>query len=129
MKRSFVVVLIVLFTACGQPADIQQAQEPVGAQAGTLSTTTAPMANTAPEASATYQEARDSAVATVSLAAEKNSTWSTSDALLKQAEAASIEGELDRAIQLADEARWLAELAIKQAETEETLWRDRVLRN
>ena len=73
-----------------------------------------------------YDAAHAAAVAAIEHAADKRHAWTTSDQLLKDAAKAAAEGDEARAILLADEARIHAELAVIQADTEATAWRDNV---
>jgi len=118
MKRWYVIPLL-LFAGCSNSTD---APEPP-----TESPSSAATVHAEPAPSASYDDALAAAVAAVEVAAQKRNAWSTSDALLKQAQAAATDGDELRAIQLADEARIQAELASEQAETESLAWRTRVL--
>jgi len=119
MKRLYLISLFLLMGACSQSTD----NEPVP---GSTESSSA-MATTEPAPSATYEEAHAAAVAAIKLATEKAHAWTTSDSLLKQAQAAAEGGDVDRAIQLADDARVQGELAVKQADTEAAVWREKIL--
>lgn len=111
MKRCFFVSLLLLMGSTGNSDELPSAGDrPVELTPG-----------------ASYEVALAAAVAAIEIAAEKRNAWSTSDSLLKQAKTAAADGDEEGAIRMADEARRLAELAIKQAEAEETAWRSRVL--
>jgi len=81
----------------------------------------------AADPSNSYDEARAAAVAAIERAAKKRHAWTTSDQLLKDAATAAAEGDEARAIALANEAGYHAELAIIQADTEANAWRDNVV--
>ena len=74
-----------------------------------------------------YEDAHAAAVAAMDIAAERGHAWMTSDQLIKDAAKAAADGDEDLAIQLADEARIHAELAVIQADEEATAWRDKVI--
>ncbi len=79
------------------------------------------------QSGASYEEARAAAVAAIDVAAEKGHAWLTSDQLIGQAAEAAAQGDEDRAISLANEARSQAELAAIQADTEAVAWHERVI--
>jgi hypothetical protein len=74
-----------------------------------------------------YEDAYAAAVAAMDIAAERGHAWTTSDQFLKDAEKAAADGDEARAILLADEARFHAELAVIQADKEAVAWRDKVI--
>jgi len=121
MKHWSVVSLLLLFAGCSNSTNEE------GAPMATL--TSAGNESAEPIPSATYEEAHTAAVAAIEIAAGKRNAWSTSDSLLKQAQAAATDGDEPRAIRLADEARIHAELAAKQADAESLAWRARALTN
>ena len=79
------------------------------------------------ETKSAYEDAHAAAVAAMDIAAERGHAWMTSDQLIKDAAQAAADGDEALAIQLADEARIHAELAVIQADTEATAWRDKVI--
>jgi len=115
MKLWYVISLLPL-AGCGDSTDT--IEPPIES---------APAVHAEPAPSASYDDALAAAVAAIEIAAQKRNAWTTSDALLKQAQAAATEGDEPRAIRLADAARIQAELAARQAETEALAWRDRVV--
>ena len=124
MKRLFMLSLLLLLGACGGSAD----NADNAAAPAQLEPAVAVIEDyTAPEPSTSYEEAHAAAVAAIEHSAALGHAWTTSDALLKQAVSAAADGDSDQAIQLADAARVQAELAARQAVTEETAWRERVL--
>lgn len=113
------MALFLLIGGCGTSEDSDNV--PVSASP--------PVANVHTEAtpSASSGEALAAAAAAIEVASQKRNVWVTSVALLKQAQSAADDGDEGNAIRLADEARIHAELAAKQADTEKTNWRARVL--
>ncbi len=121
MNRLFMLSLLLLLGACGGSAENAAAPAQVEPAAVVIED------DIAPEPSTSYEEAHAAAVAAIEHSAALGHAWTTSDALLKQAVSAAADGDSDQAIQLADAARVQAELAARQAVTEETAWRERVL--
>ncbi len=120
MKRTYLILLMLLIGACGQSAEREyelapNKPEPLSAITDELTP------------SASYQEAYAAAVVAIDAAASKGHAWSTSDSLLKQAQTAAVDGNEERAIQLADQARVQGELAAQQADTEVAAWQEKVL--
>ncbi len=107
MIQLFLLLLVLSVGACSQDANEEMSP--------------------AVHASKSYEDAYTSAVAAISIAAEKGHAWTTSDVLLEQAASAAANGDEKLAIQLADDARMYAALAASQAESEATAWRDRVV--
>ena len=79
------------------------------------------------ETDSAYEDAHAAAVAAMDIAAERGHAWMTSDQLIKDAAQAAADGDEALAIQLADEARIHAELAVIQADKEAAEWRDKVI--
>lgn len=61
-------------------------------------------------------------------AAELRAEWLETGQLIEQARTAEAQGQPEKALGLAEEARRQAQLAIEQAERESAAWRDRVVR-
>jgi len=78
-------------------------------------------------AEAAYADARAAAEAARQKAADAGHEWLAVGPLLQQAAEAADAGDWDAAIRLADEARLLAELGLKQAEVEAERWQERVI--
>jgi len=76
---------------------------------------------------ADYADARAAAEAAREKAANAGYEWLSVGPLLQQAAEAADAGDWDAAIRLADEARLLAELGLKQAEVEAERWQERVI--
>ena len=57
----------------------------------------------------------------------RRNAWSKPEVLLRESEAAYADGRVDEAMELATEAKLLAELALAQADAEKEAWRTRVL--
>lgn len=74
-----------------------------------------------------YESAHTAAVAAIEKASAKGHAWVTSDQLIEAAAAAAADGDDASAIELADEARWQAQLAIMQADREAAHWRANAL--
>ncbi len=68
------------------------------------------------------------AEAKIAEARDKGHAWTTFEALLQQAAAASDAGDEEEAVRLATEARLHAELAIEQSEFEAEAWKTRVFK-
>ncbi len=79
------------------------------------------------EASSTYEEAYTAAMASIQEATDKGHVWNSSSKLLKSAIEAAENGDEERGMLLADEARVHAQLAIIQADKEALAWRDNVI--
>lgn len=120
MNWTYLILLMLLVGGCGQSAEREYELTP--SNSAPLSVITDELTP-----SASYEEAHAAAVMAIDVAANKGHAWSTSDSLLKQAQAAAVDGNEDRAIQLADQARVQGELAAQQADTEETAWKEKVL--
>lgn len=71
---------------------------------------------------AEYRAALTQAENTLCDASGKIQLWSTSDILLADAAEAAASGDYERAVNLANEARLHAELAVATAEREKTTW-------
>jgi hypothetical protein len=78
--------------------------------------------------SSTIEEALAAAEVLLTQAATAGHEWLGTRSLLDEARAAAASGDAERALQLAEQARQDCELALEQAEREEEIWRDRVLR-
>jgi len=121
VNRLYLVLFLLPLAACGGPAGNEAApaaEEP--------SATASHKPAEAPP-SASFEEAQAAAIAAIERSAARDHAWSSADNLLKQAVAAAAAGDEDKAIELADRARVQAELALRQADLEETAWRERVL--
>jgi hypothetical protein len=75
-----------------------------------------------------YGAALIKARTSLDVAAEQTQLWTTSEALLKKAEAAADEGFFEQAIEYADEARLHGELALATAAKEKEVWQNGVPR-
>jgi hypothetical protein len=75
---------------------------------------------------AEYEAALTQARQTLSDAESKVQLWSTSEILLKDAEAAAAAGDFELAVALATEARLHGELAVATAEREKKTWQKSV---
>ena len=73
-----------------------------------------------------YQAALTKAQETLQDAESKVQLWTTSEALLNDAEAAAEAGDFDLAVKLANEAGLHAELAVATAEREKKVWQKSV---
>ena len=120
MVRLFLTLFVFSLGACGQDTANETAPTP---------TATVVVQEKEAPPSESYEQARASAIAAMKVAADRGHAWSTSDALLEQAATAAGEGDESSAIKLADDARIQAELAVRQADSEEKAWKDRVLSN
>ena len=108
MKQILLIGVIVLTAACENSSDNASNQNE--------------------DSSATsYEEAHAAAVEAIDYSVSRGHAWTTADALLEQAVAATANGDEALAIELANRARTQAELAARQADIEETTWSDRVL--
>ena len=121
MNRLLFLLLVLALGGCGKSSTDETTASPGAAASGV-----AVKEDTASPGS-TYEDAHAAAIAAISISEEKGHAWNSSDALLEQAIAAAADGDLNRAIQLADDAREQAELAAEQADFEAVAWRDRVL--
>lgn len=74
-----------------------------------------------------YEESYAAAERALAEAEARRNVWTPTEKLLQASRKAFDEGRVDEAIELATEARLLAELAVQQAETEKEAWRSRVL--
>ena len=121
MKQLFFISVLFLTGACDDrdyDADEQVATLPLPAAIDVYEE---------PAASNSYAEARAAAVAAIEVSAARGHEWSTSGALLEEGAAAQDSGDDELAIRLTDRARIQAELSIRQADIEESAWKDRVL--
>ncbi len=73
----------------------------------------------------TYAGAVEAAQQKQAEARELGHAWNTFEPLMRQAEAANDAGDEEEAVRLANEARLHAELAIEQAGSEASAWRER----
>lgn len=110
MKQILLIGLIVLTAACGNSSENVSTQGDVSS-------------------AASYEAAHAAAVEAIDYSATRGHAWTTADALLEKAAAASASGDEPLAIELANSARTQAELAARQADLEERTWPDRVLSN
>lgn len=99
MRKAILLALVSILTACGGETQTDSA----------------------------YEAAHAAAIAAMDIAVERGHAWMTSDQLIKDAEKAAADGDEERAISLADEARIHAELAVIQADKEAEVWRDKVI--
>jgi hypothetical protein len=74
-----------------------------------------------------YEEVYAAAEQALAEAEARRNVWTPTEKLMAQSRQAFAQGRVDDAIELATEARLLAELAVEQAETEQDAWRSRVL--
>lgn len=79
------------------------------------------------QAGESYDASLAAARVAIELSAQKGHAWMTADQLIEAAAKAALDGDEARAIQLADEARVHAELAVVQADKEAATWRDRLV--
>ena len=88
-----------------------------------------PAEKATPEAPAdtAFDDAYAAAEAALAEAEAQRNVWSKTENLLKLSKAANSEGRTGEAIDLANEAKIQAELAIAQAVGEKEAWRTRVL--
>ena len=119
MSRWILLVLVTALSACDRQA--------ADATPDAMEESTTRDEPAAAPPSASYVEAKDSALAAISTSEEKGHAWTTADLLLEQAATAAAQGDEEGAIQLADDARIQAELAAAQADSEANAWRDRVI--
>lgn len=121
IRKQIVISLTLMVSACGggSPEPAAEIVEKAAASTSVVSISTEP--------SASYDEALAAALAAIDIAAQRGHAWSTSDQLVKDAAKAAAEGNVTRAISLADEARNHAELAAIQADEEAKVWREKVI--
>ncbi|NOX68252.1 MAG: hypothetical protein GXP15_03625 [Gammaproteobacteria bacterium] len=74
-----------------------------------------------------FAETYAAAEAALAKAAASRNVWSKTEGLLQQSKIANDEGRKEDAIQLANEARMQAELALTQAISQEKDWQENVL--
>lgn len=83
-----------------------------------------PLVASAETSQADYQTAYESAVAVHEKVVARQNEWLTTNDVLAAAEKAAAEGNYDKAAKLAHKAQELAQLALEQAEYQETAWKD-----
>ena len=121
MTRNIAVLLLygAVLLACSEPSDtVSDSTE-----------TATPAARSAPAALAdtAFDDAYAAAEAALAEAESNRNVWSKTENLLKLSKAANDDGRAGEAIDLANEAKIQAELAIAQAVGEKEAWRARVL--
>jgi hypothetical protein len=121
MTRNIALLFLcgTVLLACSEPSNtVSESTENVAP---------AEKATPAAPADTAFDDAYSAAEAALAEAEANRNVWSKTENLLKLSKAANSEGRTGEAIDLANEAKIQAELAIAQAVGEKEAWRTRVL--
>lgn len=87
-----------------------------------------PFIASAQASQADYESVHEAAVAAHEKAVAHGNQWTTTNDTLEAAEQAAAEGEYEQAVELARKARELAQQAVRQAEKQDEVWKQAVIR-
>ena len=85
-----------------------------------------PCSSLAAETAATFQAAYDAADAARKKAASVGHEWRDTRKMLKKAKSLAEKGDFDKAVSLANAAKFQGEQAVEQAELQAKIWQDAV---